>query len=48
MNYKYITEDNLENKQTYMYSEYGGEDFLKAYVKSREDVIENINFSGGG
>lgn len=24
MIYKYITDNNLENKQNYMYSEYGG------------------------
>lgn len=46
MNYKYITEDNLENKQTYMYSEYGGEDFLTAYVKSRENAIANVHLEG--
>lgn len=48
MVYKYITEDNLENKQTYMYSEYGGEDFLEEYVKSRKDIIINTNSLGRG
>ena len=39
MEYKYITEDNLEQKQTYMYSEFGGTEFLQAYKKSRDDAI---------
>lgn len=42
MTYKYITENNLEHKQTYMYSEFGGNEFLKAYIKSRQDFIENV------
>lgn len=40
MNYKYITEDNLENKQNYMYSEYCGQEFLDAYVSTRKNIIE--------
>lgn len=40
MNYKYITEDNLVNKQNYMYSEYGGQEFLDAYILSRKSIIE--------
>lgn len=40
MNYKYITEDNLENKQTYMYSSYGGVEFLKAYFSSRQNLSD--------
>ena len=39
MNYKYITEDDLENKQTYMYSEY--DDFLMVYARLREEVISS-------
>lgn len=41
MAYKYITEDNLYNKQTYMYSEYGGIDFLKEYVFSRQQYLDD-------
>jgi len=37
--YKYITENNLENRQDYMYSKYGGDDFLKAYFLTREKFI---------
>lgn len=40
MAYKYITENNLYNKQTYMYSEYGGADFLKEYVVSRKQYMD--------
>lgn len=40
MAYKYITDDNLYNKQTYMYSEYGGIDFLKEYVFSRQQYLD--------
>lgn len=40
MEYKYITENNLENPQTYMYSEFAGHDFLKSYFATR-DVIAN-------
>lgn len=47
MNYKYITEDNLENKQNYMYSEFGGNEFLNAYVSSRENVIRRTKVLGG-
>lgn len=42
MQYKYITENNLEHTQNYMYSEYGGLDFLKAYYQTREPfLLEN-------
>lgn len=34
--YEYITSDNLENKQTYMYSQYRGYEFLDDYEKSRD------------
>ena len=30
MSYKYVTENNLLDKQTYMYSEYGGMDFYRS------------------
>jgi len=40
MEYKYITEDNLINKQNYMYSEFGGREFLDAYIYSRDSYIE--------
>ena len=36
MAYKYITENNLYEKQTYMYSVYRGETFIKEYVESRK------------
>lgn len=41
MSYKYITENNLENKQTYMYSEYGGTEFLAEYRQVRESFCKN-------
>ncbi len=37
--YEYITENNLENRQFYMYCEFQGMDFLKIYVKTRKDFI---------
>ena len=40
MSYKYITENNLEHKQTYMYSEYGGIDFLLEYECIRQEFIK--------
>lgn len=43
MQYKYITEDNLENKQDYMYSEFCGKDFLNAYKRSRLSYISETN-----
>lgn len=39
MSYKYITENNLENRQNYMYSEYKGTDFLQEYKESREQLM---------
>lgn len=39
MMYEYITENNLENRQFYMYCEFQGMDFLKIYVKTRKDFI---------
>ena len=38
MSYKYITDNNLYHKQTYMYAEFGGKQFLKDYLKSRSIV----------
>ena len=35
MAYEYVTENNLYEKQTYMYSEYRGMDFLRDYLASR-------------
>lgn len=43
MQYKYITENNLENKQSYMYSVFFGEDFLKCFFKVRKKYIMNYN-----
>lgn len=39
MAYKYISENNLYHKQTYIYSEYEGVCFLKEYVASRESYL---------
>ena len=39
MRYKYITDNNLDNRQDYMYSEYGGKDFLDEYKASRLSYI---------
>lgn len=39
MEYSYITSDNLENTQNYMYTPYGGEAFLQAYLKSRNKYL---------
>lgn len=43
MEYKYITDHNLENRQNYMYSQYCGEEFLDAYKHSRLEYIEKYN-----
>lgn len=43
MMYKYITENNLLNRQNYMYSEFGGKDFLKAYVESRKQYLQKLD-----
>ena len=42
MSYKYITENNLENRQNYMYSEYKGIEFLKEYKDSRDQLISLV------
>lgn len=38
-NYEYITENNLENRQKYMYSHYRGLDFLQSYLHSRREFL---------
>lgn len=47
MLYKYITSNNLYEKQNYMYSEYGGIEFIKEYINSRQKYL-NIIISGEG
>ena len=37
--YTYISEDNLENTQNYMYTPYGGKAFLDAYLESRTPYL---------
>ena len=44
MAYKYISENNLYHKQTYMYSEYDGICFLKEYIASREKYLNKCEF----
>lgn len=44
MSYKYITENNLYEKQNYMYSEYRGIDFLRDYVDIRHNYAPNNTF----
>ncbi len=48
MSYKYITDNNLYEKQTYMYSEYKGMDFLKEYLDSRKACLDCQEDSGEG
>lgn len=36
MGYEYITDNNLYNKQNYMYSQFKGIKFFSEYIKSRE------------
>ena len=43
MLYKYITQNNLYQKQDYMYSEYAGLSFLKEYLKSRQNYIDSLS-----
>lgn len=49
MAYEYITDNNLYEKQSYMYSEYRGMDFLRDYLASRykymEDAVKSIDES---
>lgn len=42
MLYKYITENNLYDKQNYMYSEYGGIAFLDSYLLSRREFLNRL------
>lgn len=44
MAYEYITDNNLYNKQNYMYSKYRGGDFLKEYMDSRRKCMDSISF----
>jgi hypothetical protein len=51
MSYKYITNNNLYEKQNYMYSEYGGIKFINDYVYSRRNYLkankpQNVNWGG--
>ncbi|MDR0556691.1 MAG: hypothetical protein LBG43_02305 [Treponema sp.] len=39
MEYRYITDNNLENRQSYQYSEFQGERFLAAYKESRNALV---------
>lgn len=39
MSYKYITDNNLEQIQTYMHSEFLGIDFLREYINIRKQFI---------
>lgn len=39
MLYKYITPNNLDDPQGYMYASYGGKDFLQSYVQTREKIL---------
>lgn len=41
MSYKYITNNNLYDKQNYMYSEFGGTEFLADYIDSRMKYSNN-------
>ena len=43
MQYKYITENNLENIQKYNYSEFHGSDFVYSYFETRKSLLETIN-----
>jgi hypothetical protein len=48
MEYISVTENNLENRQTYQYSNYGGEAFLTAYESNRRALLltlTNLNHS---
>lgn len=42
MAYKYITDNNLYEKQTYMYSEYNGISFIMEYLDSRWDFQNKL------
>lgn len=42
MLYKYITGNNLYEKQNYLYSEYGGIEFIEEYINSRQKYLNSI------
>ena len=44
MAYEYVTDNNLYQKQTYMYSEYRGREFLKDYLDSRHQYVDSIKY----
>lgn len=46
MAYKYITDNNLYQTQDYMYSEYGGVDFIREYISSRRTYLESPKGAG--
>jgi len=41
--YQYITKNNIENPQYYMYTKFEGTGFLKEYVRSRKSRIDALN-----
>lgn len=43
MEYKYITDHNLEKRQNYMYSQYYGTEFLKVYRNTRLEYIKKYD-----
>jgi len=45
MAYKYITDNNLENRQNYMYSKFYGHEFLQEYRNMRSQYIESLQAS---
>lgn len=46
MHYDYITDNNLINRQKYMYSSFGGKDFLQAYIRERKrNIISDTGYS---
>lgn len=47
MLYPYITNNNFENRQDYMYSVYSGEAFLEQYARLRMDFLKQAGKSGG-
>ncbi len=48
MAYEYVTDNNLYEKQNYMYSEYRGMDFLRDYLDSRRWYIDSISYKNDG
>lgn len=43
MVYEYVTDNNLDNKQNYMYSTFGGVEFLNSYFNCRQEFIKNCS-----